>query len=207
MSKLQTLNLEQASVGEIELDDSIVETPYHPQAVKDTVVQFLAAKRQGSHSTKDRGEVSYSTRKLYRQKGTGNARAGSAKSPIRRHGGTTFGPKPRDYSFKLNKKVRSLALRALFAEKLRQDQVMILESLELPDHKTKNFRAMLDQWGVQKALIVVDEPPTNLVRAARNLPDVHVVSHRSLNVYEMMRFPKVIFVKSALEALKERLSK
>jgi large subunit ribosomal protein L4 len=121
MSKLQTLNLEQASVGEIELDDSIVETPYHPQAVKDTVVQFLAAKRQGSHSTKDRGEVSYSTRKLYRQKGTGNARAGSAKSPIRRHGGTTFGPKPRDYSFKLNKKVRSLALRALFAEKLRQD--------------------------------------------------------------------------------------
>jgi large subunit ribosomal protein L4 len=207
MAKLQTLSLENTQIGEIEIDDQIVETPYHPNSVKDTVLQFLAKQRQGTHSTKDRGEVSYSTRKLYRQKGTGNARAGSAKSPIRRHGGVVFGPKPREYNFKLNKKVRSLALRSLFAEKLRHNQILVVDNLELADHKTKNFKAVLDKLQVEKVLIVVDNPSENLARASRNLQNVHVLSYRSLNVYEMMRYPKVVFVKEALEALKERLAK
>ena len=140
MAKLQTIDTVKQVVGELEIEDQILDTSYHPQVVKDAVVHYLAGKRQGSHSTKTRAEVSYSTRKLYRQKGTGNARAGSAKSPIRRHGGVTFGPKPRDYSTKLNKKVHKLALRSLFAEKVRKGYIQILDSLELTDHKTRNFK-------------------------------------------------------------------
>ena len=131
MAKLQTIDTAKQAVGELEIEDRILDTPYHPQAVKDTVVHFLAGKRQGSHSTKSRSEVSYSTRKLYRQKGTGNARAGSAGSPIRRHGGTTFGPKPRDYSFKLNKKVRSAALKGALSRRGQASQVIVFE---LPEH-------------------------------------------------------------------------
>jgi large subunit ribosomal protein L4 len=150
--------------------------------------------------------VSYSTRKLYRQKGTGNARAGSAKSPIRRHGGVTFGPKPRDYSTKLNKKVRKLALRSLFAEKVRKGYIQILDSLELTDHKTRNFKKLLGQLVEGKVLIVMDTISENLERASRNLPDVHVMTGRNVNTYELMRFPSVIFVKGALDDFTQRLN-
>ena len=206
MAKLQTIDTAKQAVGELEIEDRILDTPYHPQAVKDTVVHFLAGKRQGSHSTKSRSEVSYSTRKLYRQKGTGNARAGSAGSPIRRHGGTTFGPKPRDYSFKLNKKVRKLALRSLFAEKIRQGYIQVLDSLELADHKTRNLKKLLGQLVEGKVLIVTDTISENLERASRNLPDVHVMTGRNVNTYELMRFPNVIFIKGALDDFTQRLN-
>ena len=206
MAKLQTIDTAKQAVGELEVADQILDTPYHPQVVKDAVVYFLAGKRQGSHSTKTRAEVSYSTRKLYRQKGTGNARAGSAKSPIRRHGGVTFGPRPRDYSTKLNKKVRKLALRSLFAEKVRQGYVQVLDSLELADHKTKNFRKLLGQLVEGKVLIVTDTISENLERASQNLPDVHVMTGRNVNTYELMRFPNVIFIKGALDDFTQRLN-
>ena len=130
MANLNTLDLNNKPSGQIELNDQILETEYHPQAIKQAVVGFLAANRQGTHSTKTRAEVSYSTKKLYRQKGTGNARSGSNKSPIRRHGGITFGPSPRDYSIRSNKKFRKLALRSAIAEKIRQNQLVILEELK-----------------------------------------------------------------------------
>lgn len=206
MAKLQTIDTAKQAVGELEIADQILETSYHPQVVKEAVVHYLAGKRQGSHSTKTRAEVSYSTRKLYRQKGTGNARAGSAKSPIRRHGGVTFGPKPRDYSTKLNKKVRKLALRSLFAEKVRQGYVQVLDSLELADHKTKNFRKLLGQLVEGKVLIVTDTISENLERASGNLPDVHVMTGRNVNTYELMRFPNVIFVKGGLDDFTQRLN-
>ena len=206
MAKLQTIDTVKQVVGELEIEDQILDTSYHPQVVKDAVVHYLAGKRQGSHSTKTRAEVSYSTRKLYRQKGTGNARAASAKSPIRRHGGVTFGPKPRDYSTKLNKKVRKLALRSLFAEKVRKGYIQILDSLELTDHKTRNFKKLLGQLVEGKVLIVMDTISENLERASRNLPDVHVMTGRNVNTYELMRFPSVIFVKGALDDFTQRLN-
>ena len=136
MANLNTLDLNNKPSGQIELNDQILETEYHPQAIKQAVVGFLAANRQGTHSTKTRAEVSYSTKKLYRQKGTGNARSGSNKSPLRRHGGITFGPSPRDYSIRSNKKFRKLALRSAIAEKIRQNQLVILEELKLEDRKS-----------------------------------------------------------------------
>ena len=207
MAKLKTLDTGNKAAGKIEIDDSILETPYHRKAVSEVVRQFLSANQQGTHATKNRAAVAYSTRKLYRQKGTGSARAGSAKSPIRRHGGTIFGPQPRSHAFRLNKKTRRLATRAVFAEKIRRDGVLVLDSLELADNKTRNLKALLSKLKLpEKVLIVTDEISENLRLASRNIPDLHVLSYRSLSVYEMMKHNKVIFLKDALEAYKERLS-
>ncbi|MDP6764611.1 MAG: 50S ribosomal protein L4 [SAR324 cluster bacterium] len=206
MANLNTLDLNNKPSGQIELNDQILETEYHPQAIKQAVVGFLAANRQGTHSTKTRAEVSYSTKKLYRQKGTGNARSGSNKSPIRRHGGITFGPSPRDYSIRSNKKFRKLALRSAIAEKIRQNQLVILEELKLEDHKTKNLKKVLETLEAPKALIVTENMSRELMLASRNLQGVHAINQQSLNVYELLRFPKVIFVKDAMESLNARLS-
>ncbi len=208
MAKLKTVDLTNKASGNVEIDDSITETPYHKNVVSEVVRQFLASKQQGTHSTKNRSEVAYSTRKLYRQKGTGSARSGSAKSPLRRHGGTVFGPQFRSHSFRLNKKTRLLAAKSAFAEKIRQDGIMVLDKLEVNDSKTKNLRSMLSKFELpSKVLIVTDQIPDNLRLASRNLKDVHVLSHRSLNVYEIMRNNKVIFTKKAIESYVERFSK
>ena len=207
MAKLKTFDTDNKATGEIEIDNSILETPYHRIAVSEVVRQFLASNQQGTHATKNRSAVAYSTRKLYRQKGTGSARAGSAKSPIRRHGGTIFGPQPRSHSFRLNKKTRRLATRSVFAEKVRHDDVLVLDNLELTDNKTRNLKALLGKLKLpDKVLIVTDEISDNLRLASRNIPDVHVLSYRSLSVYEMMKHNKVIFLKDALEAYMERLT-
>ena len=208
MAKLKTVDEGMKAAGEIEIDNTILETPFHRKVVSEVVRQFLASNQQGTHATKNRAEVSYSTRKLYRQKGTGSSRAGSARSPIRRHGGTIFGPKMRSHSFRLNKKTKRLASRSVFAEKVRQDGVLVLDNLNLTDNKTKNLKAILTKLELpEKVLIVADDVSENLRLASRNLQNVHVLSFRSLNVYEMMKYTKVVFIKNALEAYKERLGK
>ena len=143
MAKIKTLDQTNKTSGNIEIDDSITDTPYNRNVVSEVVRQFLASKQQGTHSTKNRSEVAYSTRKLYRQKGTRSARAGSAKSPLRRHGGTIFGPQFRSHSIRLNKKTRLLATKSAFAEKIRQDDVIVIDKLELNDNKTKNLKSLL----------------------------------------------------------------
>ena len=208
MAKLKTVDKTNKASGDIEINDSITDTPYHKYVVSEVVRQFLASKHQGTHSTKTRSEVAYSTRKLYRQKGTGSARAGSAKSPIRRHGGTIFGPKFHSHSIRLNKKTRVLATKSALAEKIRQDGVIVLDNLELNDNKTKNLKSLLYSFGLpSKVLIVTDQIYDNLRLASRNLPNVQVLSHRSLNVYEIMRNNKVIFTKKAIESFVDRLIK
>ncbi len=208
MTKLKTLDQTNKTSGNIEINDSITDTPYNGYVVSAVVRQFLASKQQGTHSTKNRSEVAYSTRKLYRQKGTGSARSGSAKSPLRRHGGTIFGPQFHGHTFRLNKKIRLLAAKSAFAEKIRQDGVMVLEKLELSDNKTKNLKSLLSTFDLpSKVLIVTDQISDNLRLASRNLHGVNVLVHRSLNVYEIMRNKKLIFTKKALESFVEKLSK
>ena len=208
MAKIKTLDQTNKASGNIEIDDSITDTPYNRNVVSEVVRQFLASKQQGTHSTKNRAEVAYSTRKLYRQKGTGSARSGSAKSPIRRHGGTIFGPQFRSHSIRLNKKTRLLATKSAFAEKIRQDDVIVIDKLELNDNKTKNLKSLLSLLNLNsKVLIVTDQISDNLQLASRNLREVHVLSHRSLNVYEIMKNDKVVFTKKAIESFIERFSK
>ena len=206
MANLNTLDLKSKPSAQVEFNDQILATEYHPQAVKQAVIGYLAARRQGTHSTKTRAEVSYSTKKLYRQKGTGNARSGSAKSPLRRHGGVTFGPSPRDYSIRTNKKFRKLAMRSAVAEKFRNNEIMVLEELILTDHKTRNLKKILVNLEAPKALIVMEDISKELMLASKNLSGVHAINQRSLNVYELLRFPKVIIDKDALESLNTRLS-
>ena len=208
MAKIKTLDQTNKASGNIEIDDSITDTPYNRNVVSEVVRQFLASKQQGTHSTKNRSEVAYSTRKLYRQKGTGSARSGSAKSPLRRHGGTIFGPQFRSHSIRLNKKTRLLATKSAFAEKIRQDGVVVIDKLELNDNKTKNLKSLLSKLKLNsKVLIVTDQISDNLQLASRNLREVHVLSHRSLNVYEIMKNNKVVFTKKAIESFIERFSK
>ena len=206
MANLSMINQKNKASGEMEVNDCILETPYHPKAVKQAVLSYLASRRSGTHSAKTRSEVSFSNKKLYRQKGTGNARSGSAKSPLRRHGGVVFGPSPRDHSFRMNKKFRKLALFSALSEKFRRNEVMVLDQLELSDHKTRNLKKILDALDASKVLIVSEDVSDNLKLASRNLQEAHVVKQRSLNVYELMRFPKVIFVKEGLEAFDSRLN-
>ena len=208
MAKIKTLDQTNKTSGNIEIDDSITDTPYNRNVVSEVVRQFLASKQQGTHCTKNRSDVAYSTRKLYRQKGTGSARSGSAKSPLRRHGGTIFGPQFRSHSIRLNKKTRLLATKSAFAEKIRQDDVIVLDKLELIDNKTKNLKSLLSTFNLNsKVLIVTDQISDNLHLASRNLREVHVLSHRSLNVYEIMKNNKVIFTKKAIESFIERFRK
>ena len=208
MAKIKTLDQTNKASGNIEIDDSITDTPYNRNVVSEVVRQFLASKQQGTHSTKNRSEVAYSTRKLYRQKGTGSARSGSAKSPLRRHGGTIFGPQFRSHSIRLNKKTRLLATKSAFAEKIRQDDVIVIDKLELNDNKTKNLKSLLSVLNLNsKVLIVTDQISDNLQLASRNLREVHVLSHRSLNVYEIMKNNKVVFTKKAIESFIERFRK
>ena len=205
MPVLQTLYSNNDSSGELEVSGALLDTPYNAGIINDAVVAFRAGIRQGTHSAKGRSEIAGSTRKLWKQKGTGRARVGSAKSPIMRHGGIVFGPTPRSHATKLNRKVRKKALRSAVAQKIRQNELFIIESLDLDTHKTKPFKATLDGLNCNKVLLVVDQVSENLALASRNLQDVHVLSYRSLNVYELLRFPKVLLVKDAFSALEQRL--
>ncbi|MBI4082710.1 MAG: 50S ribosomal protein L4 [Candidatus Lambdaproteobacteria bacterium] len=206
MAQVKVLTLEGAQAGEMELDDRIAAAPYHPFLVKDAVVYQMAKARQGTHATKTRSMVSGSTKKQYRQKGTGHARMGDRKAPQRRGGGIVHGPLPRDHATELNKKVRKAALRTALAERLRSAQVLVLDGLELSTHKTRGLIEILAKLEAPSALIVVDDIGRNLALAARNLPEVEVIHFSQLNVYNLLRFEKALVTKGALAALQTRLA-
>lgn len=205
MAKVSIVNWEKAEVGELDINEQLIDTPYHPYVIKDAVVQYQAELRQGTHSTKTRSEVAGGGRKPWRQKGTGRARAGTASSPIWRHGGIVFGPQPRDHSISINKKVRKKALRSALAEKIRNQQVFVLDEVVIDEPKTKLLKQKLSNFEAKNVLIVVDEVSKNISLAARNLKEVEVINYRSLNVYKLLYFEKVVFAKNALTAVEQRL--
>ena len=205
MAKFPVINFDKDTVSEIEFSDQLIETPYHPHLIKDAVVYYLASQRQGTHSTKTRSQVSGSTKKPWKQKGTGRSRAGSTKSPIWRQGGVVFGPQPRDHSQSMNKKVRKQALRSAFAEKIRNNQIIVIDHLKLESHKTKAFQAILSNLECLQVLIVVDELSNNLSLAARNLSQVQVINYHTLNVYKLLRHEKVLIVQEALTSVEQRM--
>jgi large subunit ribosomal protein L4 len=194
-------------VGEYEFADNCLEAEKGKQAVHDVVVAFLAGQRAGTACTKTRAEVRGGGCKPFRQKGLGRARAGSNRSPIWVGGGVTFGPKPRDFSKKINKKVRKLAMRRAFTERLNEGSVIILDRLEIADHKTKSAKAILNNLNIVKnVLICVPEYEESIVCATGNLAEAVLRKASSLNVYEVLRFDKLIFTKDALDAFVERLA-
>lgn len=207
MATLKVLNLKNEEQGSVELHDSIAQVPLHPFVVKDVVVQYLAQRRQGTHKTKERSEIKGSRKKLFRQKGTGNARAGAAQSPIRRHGGTVFGPVPRDHGFSLNKKVKKLALASVLGESVRNSKLKVVDELKLDSYRTKDLVSMMNSMELDKALFVYSTIDEKLELASRNLQNVKTVHSSALNVYDVLKYGNVVLSKDALMDVEGRLLK
>ena len=205
MSKLKKYNLKAAEVGEADFADEICNTIHRPFSIKNVVVAYQAGLRQGTHKTKGRSEVSGSTRKLYKQKGTGNARVGDDKSPVRRGGGIVFGPVVRDYSLKVNKKEKTLALKSVLAQLIRENKVTVLENFNFDSSKTKDYQSILSNWDAKSFLIVDTHPDKNLLLGTRNLKSVKVVQSLYLNVFDLMKYNKVLITESALKDIEARI--
>ena len=209
MSKvIDILNMKGEKVGDYTIDDSFIELEKGAQAVHDAVVGFLAETRAGTASTKTRAEVSGAGKKPFKQKGGGRARAGSTRNPVWRHGGVAFGPKPRDFSIKLNAKVRKLALKRSFSDSLNENAVVVVDSLNLPDGKTKNFASVLKALKLEnvKLLVSVPDYEENLLRASGNMCNVFTLKSDSVNTYHILDSDKILFTKDALDAFIKRLA-
>ena len=205
---IDILNMKGEKVGDYTIDDSCIELEKGTQAVHDAVVGFLAETRAGTASTKTRAEVAGTGKKPFKQKGGGRARAGEPRNPVWRHGGIAFGPKPRDFSIKLNQKVRKLALKRAFSDCLQEKSVIVVDSLNLPDFKTKNFAGVLKALKLDdsKVLVAVPEYDENLERAAGNMSMVFTLKATSVNTYYVLLADKILFTKEALDAFVKRLA-
>lgn len=191
-------------VKQIKISDDVFAVPFNEAVVHQAMVRQRANARQGTASTKTRGEVAGSGRKLYRQKHTGQARAGDIRSPLRRHGGVTFGPKPRDYRQDMPKEMRRLAIRCVLSDKAGSGDLMILEGLDFSEPKTKEMVKVLGALKVDSsALIATDEPQENVIKSAGNLPDVKTTVARVLNVIDLLSYKKLLMTEPALRRVEE----
>jgi large subunit ribosomal protein L4 len=205
--KLKIKSIQGTDQGELDVRFPLIENGAGTQAVHDVVVAHQAAQRSGTACTKTMGEVAGSGRKPWRQKGTGRARAGSFRSPLWRGGGVVFGPKPRDYSKKVNQKVRQLALRKALSERLKAGDVIVVDDLRVAAPKTKQILALLDALQVQgTALLVSAGVDRNLQLAARNVPTLQCTTGKQLNTYDVLRPDKLVFARSAIEQVEDRLT-
>jgi large subunit ribosomal protein L4 len=205
--KLTVKNSQGKEAGNLDLSFQPVESGKGNQAVHDTVVAYMAAQRSGTACTKTMGDVNGSGKKPWKQKGTGRARAGSFASPLWRGGGVVHGPKPRDFSKKVTRKTKQLALRKALTERLNAGDVTVLEDIKLDSPKTKGFVGILSSLNVSgTTLVVADNGNENLSRASRNVAGVELANPQSLNTYQLLRYKNVVFTRSAIEALDARLN-
>jgi large subunit ribosomal protein L4 len=204
---VDVVNLKNETVGQVELPDLIYNVEVRPHLVHEVVTAQLQSRRAGTAATKTRAEVAYSTRKPYRQKGTGRARAGSRRSPVWRHGGTIFGPQPRDFSRRPPAQIRRSALKIVLTSKLHDKRLVVLDAFELPEAKTRAFVRSLKGLGVQKAVVVTPEPDETLERSSRNIPDCKVLRVAGLNCYDLLNHTHVVILKDSLPGIEARLMK
>ncbi|MEP6664388.1 MAG: 50S ribosomal protein L4 [Verrucomicrobiota bacterium] len=206
--KLTVKDIQGKSAGELEVKFEVIENGRGTQAVHDTVTAYRAAQRSGTACTKTVGEVQGTNKKPWKQKGTGRARAGSFRSPLWHGGGVVFGPKPRDFSKKVNTSTRKLSLRKALGERLKMGDVTIVSDFKLTAPKTKNFLSALDALQIDgTTLIVAEATDENLIRSSRNVSYVEVTTGDSLNTYQVLRSDKLIFTKDAFEKVEQRLAK
>jgi len=194
--------------GELTLTFTAVEEGKGNQAVHDVVVAYQAAQRSGTACTKTMGEVNGSGKKPWRQKGTGRARAGSFASPLWVGGGVTFGPKPRDFTKKVTKKTRSLALRKAFGERVKAGDVLVIDEIKFDAPKTKNMLGLLSALKLDgTTLVIADGADKNITLSSRNIKKLDLTSSSSLNTYQVLRYDKLVFTRGAIESLDQRLKK
>jgi large subunit ribosomal protein L4 len=208
MPKVALYNTNGEQVGDIELNDSVFGVAVNQSVLHDAVVAYQANQRQGTHDTKTRSEVSGGGRKPWRQKGTGRARHGSTRSPIWRGGGIVFGPHPRDYSIKLPKKVRRLAMKSALSSKVESGNIVVLDNLNLDQPKTKDMVRILENLKVpNKALVVVAAKNENVIKSARNIPGVKPTMAGLLNVYDLLAHQTLVITRDAVNRVEEVLAK
>jgi large subunit ribosomal protein L4 len=207
MPTIDIKNWDNKKVGSVELPEEIYAYPYKEHLVHEAVRNYLAGLRQGTHKTKVRSEVSGSGKKPFRQKGTGRARQGGARPPIHRHGGTVFGPQPRDYSYKMNTKEKKAALKSALSQRVKEGKFVVLSDLSVDEAKTKSFAAKMAGLGVEgKALLVDTMENTNAVLASRNNPKLNFVDALHVNVYDVVNSRYIVLSQAALDRLTEALS-
>ncbi len=208
--KVSVLDIKGKETGrEVELSESVFGLEPNDHVVYLDVKQHLANKRQGTHKAKERAEITGSTRKIKKQKGTGTARAGSIKSPVFKGGGRVFGPRPRDYHFKLNKKLKRLARKTVLSQKFKNNQLLIVEDFGFEAPKTKEFLNVLDNLNIRdkKSLLVLDESNKNVYLSSRNLKSAKVVNVSGLNTYNILHSNVLLISESRLEELQNNLNK
>ena len=208
--EIKVLNISGKETGaKVQLSEEIFGIEPNDHAIYLDVKQFLANQRQGTHKSKQRNEIAGSTRKLYKQKGTGGARAGSIKSPLFNGGGRVFGPQPRDYSFKLNKKLKALARKSALAYKAKDNSVIVLEDFTFDTAKTKNFVSLLSalNFSTERTLIVLASPSDNIYLSSRNIQRTKVITADQLNTYDVLNAGKLVFTTGSVKTLEEALAK
>ena len=205
MATVDVINIKGDKVSQADLPDEIFNVAVSVPVLHQVVKAQLAARRSGTACVKNRSDVTGSTRKLYRQKGTGRARKGNIKSPVLRGGGVVFGPHPRSYEQKVTKKVRKLALKMALSSKLLENELMVLDRFDLAQIKTKDFVSAVQTLDAPKALIVTVEKDRNLELSSRNVPGVKVIRCEGLNVYDILKYDKLILLEEAVKGIEGRL--
>lgn len=203
MANVSVYNMEGKEVGTIELNDAVFGAPVNEHLVHMAVVQHLANKRQGTQKAKTRSEVSGGGRKPWRQKGTGHARQGSTRAPQWTGGGVVFAPVPRDYSFKLNKKEKRAALKSVLTSRVQDGKLIVVDELKFDEIKTKNFKAVMDNLKVSKALVVLADNDEKVVMSARNLASIKTELVGSINVFDILKGDTLVLTKDAVAKIEE----
>jgi len=203
MASVSVLNMSGETVGEIDLPDGIFGIEVNEHAVHMAVVQYLANQRQGTKSTKTRAEVRGGGRKPWRQKGTGRARQGSIRSPQWTGGGVVFAPKPRDFSIRLNKKQKRLALKSALSSRVQEKKLIVLDELALSEIKTKEMKKICDNLKLEKALFVINGSDRNVRLSARNIPNIKTAAVNTINVYDILKYDTFVVTKDAVNQMQE----
>ena len=203
MANVSVYNIEGKEVGTIDLSDAVFGVEVNEHLVHMAVVNQLANKRQGTQSAKTRSEVSGGGKKPWRQKGTGHARQGSTRAPQWTGGGTVFAPKPRDYSFKMNKKEKRIALFSALSSKVAENKIIVVDEFKLDEIKTKKFVEVMNNLKANKALVVVEEDNKNVVLSGRNVPTVKVEANNEINTYDVVKYDTLVVTKAAVEKIQE----
>ena len=203
MANVSVYNMEGKEVGTLELNDAVFGVEINEHLVHLAVAQQLANNRQGTQKAKTRGEVSGGGKKPWRQKGTGHARQGSTRAPQWTGGGVVFAPVPRDYSFKMNRKEKKLALKSALTNAVKENKLIVLDELKLDEIKTKKMQGVLKNLSVDKALVVLNENDQNVILSARNIPDVKTAQTNTINVYDILRYSTLIVTRDAVKTIEE----
>ena len=203
MANVSVYNMEGKEVGKMDLNDAVFGVEINEHLVHMAVVQQLANKRLGTQKAKTRSEVSGGGRKPWRQKGTGHARQGSTRAPQWKGGGVVFAPTPRDYSFKLNKKEKRAALKSVLTSRVQDNKLIVLDELKLDTIKTKDFKKVMDNLKIGKAMVVIDGQDENVILSARNLPTVNTAVAENINVYDILKGDTLVLTKDAVAKIEE----